>query len=414
MLGNEINIMTDIGVEQFALLASLLIFAGFVLVPVSRRIGAPILLLVLLAGMLAGEDGPGGLQFADFSAAYSVGSIALAIILFAGGIETRTGSIKAALAPAILLSTIGVVVTAGVLGLCAHLILGVPLEYALLLGAVVGSTDAASTFLLIQQSRTKLSQRLSDTLTLESGLNDPVAIFATLAMTSVVNAGHPLSGGDFVEFLPMLTLQLGVGTLIGLVTGYCLSLLIGRIQLSEGLYPPMILSAAMAVYFGTTLLQGSGFLAIYLCGLMIALNGHMRVSRIRQFSEGLQWLSQIALFLMLGLLVTPSTLEAAILPALAFSALLIFVARPVAVLVCAAPLKFKSNETAFLSWVGLRGAVPIFLAIFPVITPGPVGVEFFNTVFVVVVVSLVLQGWTISPIARLLKLDTPLELKAAP
>jgi cell volume regulation protein A len=246
----------------------------------------------------------------------------------------------------------------------------------------------------------RLRERLKNTLILESGLNDPMAIFLTVSLTALVNSGESLSLGSLERFAPTLALQLGLGIFAGVAGGWVLARLLDWIRLSPGLYPPMALSGALVVYAGTASLEGSGFLAIYLCGLMLAGGMRRSVERILHFSEGLEWLSQIALFLMLGLLVTPSALIAALPQGLLLSAILIFAARPLAVFVCAAPTGFKVREQAYLSWVGLRGAVPIFLAILPVITPGPVNVDFFNIVFVIVVTSLVLQGWTVAPSAR--------------
>lgn len=374
------------------------------MIPVSRKLGAPILLLVLIGGMLAGEDGPGQLRFGDFSAALDIGAVALAVILFAGGLETNWRELRGARLPAILLATIGVLVTAVVVGVSATWILDVPLAIGLLLGAVVASTDAAATFLLIQQSRIGLPLRLQNTLTLESGLNDPMAIFLTVALTTLVNSGDVLSFASISGFLPLLILQLGLGAVVGVAGGMTLTVVLDRLELSEGLYPPMALAGALSIFAGTDLMGGSGFLAVYLCGLVISARLTRPVERILHFNEGLQWISQIVLFLMLGLLVTPSTLVSMLPAALAVAAVLIFIARPIAVLGCIAPLGFSGRDQAFISWVGLRGAVPIYLAIFPVVTPGPVTAEFFSIVFVIVVASLALQGSTIGIAARVLRI----------
>ncbi|MCB1527722.1 MAG: potassium/proton antiporter [Hyphomicrobiaceae bacterium] len=378
---------------------------GILVVPLSQRLGAPMLLLVLAVGMLLGEDGIAGVQFDDFSAAYTVGSIALAIILFAGGLETDLRKTRGARFPAVLLATVGVVITALVTGFAATQIIGVSIEVGMLLGAVVASTDAAATFLMIQHGGVHISDRLRGTLVLESGLNDPMAIFLTILMTTLVDSGTKLSWDSLHGSLPLLASQLGLGGILGVVSGRAAGYLIDRVCLPEGLYPPFALVTGLVVYSGTALAGGSGFLAVYLCGMFLANSVTRPFERILQFNEGLQWLSQILLFLMLGLLVTPSGLLANLPKALMVAAVLMFLARPVAVLLCAVPLGFSVKETAFLGWVGLRGAVPIFLAIFPVITPGPVNVEFFNIVFVVVVTSLLLQGSTISLTARWLGLS---------
>lgn len=391
--------------EALIFLVGMLVLVGILVVPISQRLGAPILLMVLVAGMLIGEDGPGAIQFDDFAAAYAMGSLALAVILFAGGLETDIRKTRGARLPSVLLATVGVVVTALVVGVVAAFVLKVPLEVGLLLGAVTASTDAAATFLLIQQSGVAISDRLKNTLVLESGLNDPMAIFLTVMITTLVDTGTVLSSESLMASLPLLANQIGLGLALGLIGGWLSCLLIDKVSLPPGLYPPLALVCGLVVYSGTALSGGSGFLAVYLCGVVIASRLKRPLERILHFNEGLQWISQILLFLMLGLLVTPSGLIAILPQAIMIAATLMFVARPLATLVCAAPFGFSFKENVFLGWVGLRGAVPIFLAIFPVITPGPITVEFFNIVFVVVVSSLLLQGSTVSFLAQWLGLS---------
>lgn len=393
--------------DAFIFLASLLVFFGFLLIPLTRRLGAPILLIILIVGMLAGEDGPGRIEFDNFSAAYALGSLALAIILFGGGVETRMSAVRAARVPAVLLATVGVAVTASIVGVAAIFLFKVTVFEGLLLGAVVGSTDAAATFLLIRQSNVRLPDRLENTLVLESGINDPMAIFLTLAFTGLVNLGADFSVSSLLNYLPMLGLQLGLGSLMGAGGGLIIAWVLNRLDLRPGIYPAMALAGALAIFGGTSLLGGSGFLAAYLVGLVLRDRLKPDIAeRVLGFSEAMQWLSQIALFLMLGILVTPSALPEVWLNACLMAAVLILVARPVAVFGCLSWLKFSVREQAFISWVGLRGAVPIFLAILPVITPGPVTVGFFNIVFVIVVLSLVVQGWTITASARWLGLSS--------
>lgn len=377
---------------------------GILMVPLSQRLGAPILLLVLLVGMLLGEDGPGGILFSDFAGAYALGGVALAVILFAGGLDTDVRSTRGARAPSVLLATLGVIVTASITGVAAALVFDVSIEVGLLLGAVLASTDAAATFLLIQRSGVGVSDRVKNTLILESGLNDPIAIFLTIMLTTLVDSGAELSAKGLLGSLPLFASQIGLGIAFGLGGGLLSSVLIDRVTLPPGLYPALALVCGLVVYSGTALLGGSGFLAIYLCGVAISHRIERPIDRILQFNDALQWLSQILLFLVLGLLVTPSSLLGNLSQALMIAAVLMFAARPIAVLVCAAPLGFSIKESVFLSWVGLRGAVSIFLAILPVITPGPITVEFFNVVFVVVVASLLLQGSTIPVVARWLGL----------
>ena len=394
--------------DSFLLLASILVFTSFLLIPLTRKLGAPILLIVLAVGMLAGEDGFGGVQFDDFSIAYALGSLALAVILFGGGVETRMSALKEARTPAVLLATVGVVITTVIVGLAVVLIFRVSILEGLLLGAVVGSTDAAATFLLIRQNDVRLKPRLENTLVLESGINDPMAIFLTLVLTGLVNLQADFTVSSILSYLPVLVQQFGLGAIAGLGGGCALAWILNRLDLRAGIYPAMALAGAIAIFSGTSVLGGSGYLAAYLTGLVLRDRLKDSLSdRVVGFSEAMQWLSQIALFLMLGLLVTPHLLPTIWVPAALTAVILIVVARPVAVVSCLSCLGFSIREQAFVSWVGLRGAVPIFLAILPVITPGPVTVDFFNIVFIVVVISLVVQGWSIAASARWLGVDRP-------
>lgn len=397
----------------FLFLCSVVVFASFALMPVARRAGAPFLLLVLVIGMLLGEDGPGGIQFSNFSFAFELGSVALAVILFAGGLEAERTVFRTAGKPAASLAILGVLITAAVTGLAAKFILGVSWMEGLLLGAAVASTDAAATFLLVQQSGIDLRQRLRDTLMLESGINDPMAIFLTVSLTSLVAAQHAGVALDLAGFAVFLAQQAGIGLLAGLAGGWALALVIDRLTLPMGTYPAMSLAGALTIYAGTALIGGSGFLAVYLAGFMLKAYLRRPIDRIEDFNEAFQWLCQMVLFLMLGLLVTPSALLRDLWPAIGCAAVLMFIARPLAVFASAGWMGFSLKENVFLSWIGLRGAVPVLLAIYPVIAPGPVSVGFFNVVFVIVTVSLVAQGWSLSPLARWLKLGDQPETEAA-
>lgn len=391
--------------ELFLIAGSALFFVGILLSPVALRTGAPLLLFFLAIGMLVGEDGPGGFDFDDFRLAYDLGSIALAVILFTGGLETQFSDIKKAWAPALLLASLGVCLTTGIVGGAVMLLLGSPLDQALLLGAVVGSTDAAATFMLLQQRAINLVGRGKETILIESGLNDPFAIFLTIVFVSIVDFGtESLGWPTAIIFVS----QIGLGALFGLVGGFALAWLVNRLPLLQGMYPVFVLSGGLLLFGITAWLGGSGFLAVYLCGIVVSARCTRTVERIVNFHSAMAWLSQIGLFLMLGLLVTPRDLPTVIPPALVVAAVLMFVARPVATFVCLTPLRFPLRQQLFIGWVGLRGAVPIFLAIIPVISPGPVTVFFFNEVFVVVIASLVLQGWTISLAAKALKVEVPL------
>lgn len=403
----------ELDADTYLLGATLLVVVSILLEPIAARLGAPLLLLFLGLGVLLGEDGPGGIQFDNFEAAYHLGSLALAVILLSGGLDTSMADLKRAAGPAFALATVGVVLTAGIVGAAAALLFELPLTHGLLLGAVVGSTDAAATFLLLGQRDVRLRGRIRQTILVESGINDPMAIFLTITLVGIVDAGASLNSDALPDLAVQFGWQLGLGLLVGITGGYLLARVIDLVRLPRGLYAPFCLASALAIYEGTRLIGASGFLAIYLIGLVVA----WRVTRVRdrviQFHEGLAWLSQILMFVMLGLLVTPSDLAPTVLPALALALVLMFVARPVAVLICLTPFRIAFRDQVFVGWVGLRGAVPIFLAIIPVISPGPITVTFFNVVFVIVIVSLTLQGWTIPWSARRLKVEAPDDVSPA-
>lgn len=397
--------------ELFLLVGAGLVLLSVLVSPLASRLGAPILLVFLAIGMLVGQDGPGGLKFNDFNLAYDVGSIALAVILFAGGLGTRVADIRVCWGPALTLATLGVILTAGVVGAAAWLF-GVSLPVALLLGSVVGSTDAAATFLLLQGRGIRLRGRVMETIVVESGLNDPMAIFLTVVFVALVDSG----GGTPPWGLAQTFLQqLGIGALAGVLGGLVLGWLINRLPLANGLFAVLALSGALALFGGVQMLGGSGYLAVYLCGvlLMHPQRGERR-AELDVTHASLAWLSQILMFLMLGLLVTPHQLSGEVLAAAGVAAILIFVARPLAVAIALAPFRFTLKERVFVAWVGLRGAVPIFLAIIPVVSPGPIDVNFFNVVFMVVIASLVLQGWTIPWLARRLDLEVAGEAESPP
>lgn len=379
-----------------------LIFCSILLTPLSARIGAPLLLLFLLLGMLVGEDGPGGIAFDNFDLAFQIGSVALALILFAGGLSTPLATVRKGAVPAAALATLGVLLTTAIVGAVAIWVLGFPVFQGLLLGAVVSSTDAAATFLVLQQRAIELKGRNKETILVESGINDPTAIFLTTVLVTLVDTGASRLSWSVAH---IFVLQLGLGAAAGLGGGYLLAKLVGRLHLDPGLNPVFVLTGGLIIFTSTQLAGGSGFLAVYLCGMLFRHLRGRQAERVINFHDGLAWLAQIVLFLMLGLLVTPITLPAELWQATVVAVTLMFVARPLATMACLAPLGFSFQEQAFVGWVGLRGAVPIFLAIIPVISPGPVTVEFFNTVFIVVIASLVLQGWTVPWLAKRLGLE---------
>ncbi|MBD3618616.1 MAG: potassium/proton antiporter [Chromatiales bacterium] len=391
-------------VNQLILVAAgLLLISILVSVP-SRRVGMPLLLVFLALGMLAGEEGPGAIRFDNYQAAYLIGSVALAIILFDGGLGTRAASFRVGLRPALSLATLGVLITAGVTGLVATLVFDLNWLQGLLVGAIVGSTDAAAVFGLLHAQGLRLKERVSATLEIESGANDPMAIFLTVALVELLAAG---ATGLDAGVLVMLVQQMGLGLVFGYGGGRLLVYVINRLPLATSLYPLLALAGALVIFSFTLNLGGSGFLAVYVAGLVLGNRPLQANLGIQRFHDGIAWLVQIAMFLMLGLLVTPSALLSVALPALAVALALIFIARPLAVFISLAPFGFPLKEQLFVGWVGLRGAVPIILALFPLLADLPNAQRYFDVAFFVVLVSLVLQGWTLAPVARWLGLEVP-------
>ena len=390
--------------NQIILVVGLLFLVSVLASVVSSRIGAPLLLVFLLIGMLVGEEGPGGLVFDDFQMAHLIGSLALAIILFDGGLRTRVDTFRVGLRPAVTLATLGVLITVVATGLFVSWAFGLPLLVGLLIGAIIGSTDAAAVFSLLHSHGLELKQRTSATLEIESGSNDPMAIFLTIALVEIIMGHHASIGlGLLVEFAT----QMGIGAVAGLTGGLLLALLVNRVPLTPGLYPLLALSGGLLLFGATSVLHGSGFLAIYLAGIVLGNRRLQSAQNIRRFHDGMAWLSQIVMFLMLGLLVTPSHLVAIAPQGLLVAGILILVARPLAVLISLAPFRFPWRDQAFISWVGLRGAVPILLGLFPLMAGVDDAFLYFNIAFFVVLISLVVQGWTIAPVARWLQLDVP-------
>ncbi len=386
------------------LVGALLLLVSIVASDISSRMGAPLLLVFLALGMLAGEDGPGGIRFDNFDVAYLVGTLALAVIIFDGGMRTRREMFRVALWPAASLATLGVLVTAGLLGTFAAWMLGLHWMQGLLLGAIVGSTDAAAVFSLLRHAGTGLKERVEATLEMESASNDPMAIFLTVALLELLATGYgEINAAVLVSFAQ----QFGLGALLGLAGGALLVWLINRLTLATGLYPLLAMSGGLFVFAVTAQLGGSGFLAVFLAGLMLGNSRVQAAQNILRVHDGLAWLSQIVLFLILGLLLTPSELLDVATPAIAIAAFLMLVARPAAVALCLLPFRFPWREQFFISWVGLRGAVPVVLALFPLLYGADHARLYFNVAFFIVLISLLLQGWTIAPAARWLRLEVP-------
>lgn len=387
--------------------AGALIFVSVIAGLYSVRVGLSFLLVFLIAGMLAGEDGPGGVVFHDFGVMFWVGNAALAVILLDGGLRTELATFRTGLRPALLLATVGVVVTAALTGAAATWLLGVDWRLGLLVGAIVGSTDAAAVFSLMRTAGLRLSERMTTTLEIESGLNDPMAVFLTLMLIAwIVTPGEAGAAG----LATLLVQQAGLGLLVGLGGGWALAELLRRLPLArdqEAVAALLLLSSGVAVFAGAAAIGGSGFLAVYLYGLVLRQRAPTLVVNALAAMDGYAWLAQAAMFLLLGLLVTPSQLLGNLGPALAVAAVLMLVARPLAVWLCLAPLRFRAGEMAFVAWVGLRGAVPIVLAVFPM-AAGVAGARLlFDVAFVVVLASLLLQGTTMRWAARRCGVDLP-------
>lgn len=390
------------------LLGSLLILAGILSSLLALRFGAPLLLVFLLVGMLAGEGGPGGIKFDDVTTAYTVGSVALALILFDGGLRLRMQSFRAVLGPASLLATVGVLVTAAITAPFAKYLLGIGWTEALLVGAVVGSTDAAAVFFLMNARGLRLRPNVRATLEVESGTNDPFAIFMAIMLVEILLNGTK-SWGDLGYSLMR---DIWLGGLIGFAGGHLIVLSLNRLQLAQGLHALFVAIGALLVFALGQAVHGSGFLAVYLAGLIVG-NRRIRAhNSVVTFLDAITWLAQIVMFVLLGLLVWPARLMNSIVAALIISAALMLIARPAAVFLCLAPFKFRWNEKLFISWVGLRGAVGIFLASIPLLVGLPTAYLYFDIAFVVVLTSLLIQGWTIGVAAR--RLDVAFARADAP
>ncbi|MEQ9487598.1 MAG: potassium/proton antiporter [Alphaproteobacteria bacterium] len=387
--------------------------AGLILVSIlagilSNRFGAPLLLVFLVLGMLAGEDGPGGIDFDDFEATYLVGSIALAIILFDGGLRTRWRDLKSVSVSASVLASIGVFITAAVTGVAARFLLGVGWLEGILVGSIVASTDAAAVFLLLSGRGYRLRDRLRTILEAEAGLNDPMAVLLTVTCVGLLIGTQTDLTFDTVAMVSgQFVTQIAGGLLVGAVGGGLLLILINRLNIASGLYPIFAASGALLLFAGAQEAGASGFLAVYIAGLVVGNRRHKATLLINRFQDGLAWLSQIVMFLILGLLVTPSALSFAILPALGIAFTLIFIARPVAVMICLPVFRYDFRESLFVSWVGLRGAVPIFLGTIPVLAGVENAETYFSVIYIIVLASLLVQGWTIGTVGRRLGVLLP-------
>ena len=407
------------------LVAALLVFFSVLAGLFSARAGFSFLLVFLLAGILAGEDGPGGVVFDDVNLSFWVGNVALAVILLDGGLRTDFATFRTGLRPAMLLATVGVVMSAGLTGLGAWWLLDLDWRLALLLGSIVGSTDAAAVFALLKSSGVRLNERIAATLEIESGMNDPMAVYLTIAFIGVVlaHAGGGAEGASaWGEAIKTLLQQFGLGGVAGLAAGAALAALLKTTfpRFAEqqaggavggvgggGILALLCMSLGLAVFAGTSWVGGSGFLAVYVMGVTARARARDAVAPALSALDGYAWLSQAGMFLLLGLLLTPRELLPGLPAALGVAAFLMLIARPLTVWLCLLPFRFAPREVVYIAWVGLRGAVPIVLAVFPLMAGVPGARTLFNAAFVVVLTSLVLQGSTIAWSARKLRVNLP-------
>lgn len=389
-------------VDQVLLISGVLLLAGIFASKFAARLGLPVLVLFILVGMLAGEEGPGGIAFDSHALAHGIGTVALCLILFDGGLRTPLRSLQSAWKPAGVLATAGVLGTSVITGLAAAWILDLPWLEGLLLGSIVGSTDAAAVFSVLRSKGLHLEKRLSATLEVESGSNDPMAIFLTVGVLEVLTGR--LEFGP--QLLSLFGLQMGVGLLAGALLGWLAVRLINAIRLdTAGLYPVLTGVCGLLAYGLAAALGGSGFLSVYVAGIWIGNSRFVFQRGSLLFHDGMAWISQMAMFVVLGLLSYPSELVKVAGPGLMIAAVLILLARPLAVMPLLLPFRYSFREMLFISWVGLKGAVPVILATYPLLFGLEDGGKLFHVVFFVVLVSAVTQGWSLPVVARLLGLE---------
>src|SRR5689334_6405620 len=385
------------------LLGAVLLMASILSSLLALRFGAPLLLVFLAIGMIAGDSGPGHIAFDDVRTTYLVGSVALALILFDGGLRTRFQSIRAVLAPSVVLATIGVLLTAIITAPFARYVLDLNWTEALLVGAVIASTDAAAVFLLVHAQGLRLRPRVGATLEAESGSNDPFAVFLTLMLVEFISVGHSTISHVLFDLAQEATL----GAVIGVIGGRAMVIALNRVALPQGLHAPFVATTALVIFGAAQLVHGSGFFAVYLAGIIVGNRPTRAHNSVVAFLDAATWLAQIVMFVLLGLLVSPQRIGSSMGPAVIVALVLMLVARPVAVFLCLAPFRFNWREKLFIAWVGLRGAVAIFLASIPMLVGLSKAYLYFDVAFVVVIISLLLQGWTLGPAARRLHVALP-------
>lgn len=397
-----------ITIELALFIAAVLLLISVTASKISDRIGVPALLIFLAIGMLAGSDGPGGIYFDNALVAQYVGVIALALILFSGGLDTDWSSIRPVLGAGVTLALLGVLLTALIVGGAAYLLLDFTVLESLLLGAIVSSTDAAAVFSILRARGVSLKGFLKPLLELESGSNDPMAVFLTLGVIQLIQNPDisPLS------LIPLFFKQMGIGAVVGFIIGRLSIRLFNRIHLGyDGLYIVLALAIALLTYGTAGALGGSGFLAAYLAGIVLGNGEFVHRRSVLRFFDGLAWLMQIMMFLTLGLLVFPSRLSEVAVRGLLIAATLILVARPLGVFISTAFFRMSFRERVLVAWVGLRGAAPIVLATFPLLAGVSQADTLFNLVFFIVLTSVLLQGPSIPLVARWLGVEAPQETR---
>lgn len=397
-----------IAIELTLLITGALLILGILASRISSHLGVPALLFFLMIGMLAGSEGIGGIPFDDPILAQSIGIVALAFILFAGGLETDPSSIKRVARQGLSLSTIGVLLTAILVGLVSSWVLGLPLLDGFLLGAIMSSTDAAAVFSVLRSQSIGFKGDTRSLLEVESGSNDPMAVFLTMAALSLLV--NPEASA--ASLLGAFVVQMVLGAAFGYGMGRGIIWFLNWLHLeSEGLYSVVTIACVLAVFSVTALAGGNGFLAVYVAGITLSAGDFIHKRSILRFHDGIAWLMQILMFLVLGLLVFPSKLTLVAGVGLLIAIFLMLIARPIAVFVSLVAARVRFRQKVLVSWVGLRGAVPIVLATFPYQAGYAHADLFFNVVFFAVIASVLLQGTTIAPFARWLKLDVPLPTK---
>jgi cell volume regulation protein A len=394
--------------ENILLIGAILLFLSLLAGKTTYRFGIPVLVLFLAIGMLAGSEGPGGIYFDNPKAAQFIGIVALNVILFSGGLETSWGLVRPVIWQGITLSTIGVVLTATLTGVFVWSVTDFSIWEGLLLGAIVSSTDSAAVFSILRSRKLALKGHLRPILELESGSNDPMAYVLTIAFTSIITASEPNAGNVIYVILKQLIL----GGLFGIVTGRISKIIINKIKLEyEGLYTVLIIAIMLFTFSFTDFLGGNGFLAVYLCAIYLGNQDLIHKKKFLKTFDGFAWLMQIVLFLTLGLLVYPSEIFPVVGIGLVISVFLILAARPISVFISLLPFRIQNRSRLFISWVGLRGAVPIVFATYPLIAGAEKSHMIFNIVFFVSLTSLIIQGSTLPYVAKLLHLTLPEKLK---